>query len=434
MKRIFSFVIILLFFLANISTAAAQSLDINAISYILIDSKSGQVLYEYNSNKQGVYPASTTKIMTAILALEKGNLDQMMTASQAAIYDIGKDGMNIGIMPGEQMSMENLLNAVLISSANEAANIIAENICSTRQEFVDLMNEKARELGAVKTHFVNPCGMHDDNHYTTASDLAKIARYAMSLPKYREIVKKTEYTLPPTNKHQSWPTLYTTNRLLRSKSNGLFEVNGIKTGYTGPAGQNVVASAVNEEGMELISVVLGVKEITNEKNAFTYSNILLEYGFKNFSLQKLVDANQIIANVPVEGAEEDTLLSLVADNEIKAVLPADSSSWNLSKKEYIKSPITAPVNQGDVLGYIEYEKDGVSLGKVNIVASRSVEMAPQAKLLDTAERTAQNPLFKQVVTIVAIILVLFIALRFTLRRISRQKRRRKYRYYDRHYK
>ncbi len=174
MKKPVYCIIILVVLLVNVCNVAAETPSIPEGSCILIDSKTGQVLFEKASDAKRLFPASTTKIMTAALALENGKLDAMMTASQEAIYDIGKDGSNIGIMAGEQLSLENLLKALLISSANETANIIAENLCATRQEFVDLMNQKARELGASDTHFVNPCGAHDDNHYTTAADLAKM--------------------------------------------------------------------------------------------------------------------------------------------------------------------------------------------------------------------------------------------------------------------
>ncbi|HBN84777.1 MAG TPA: D-alanyl-D-alanine carboxypeptidase, partial [Clostridiales bacterium] len=149
-----------------------------AEAYVLMDAKSGQVLASYQADKQ-LYPASTTKMLTAVVALENASLDMNMTATQGAVHDIGKDGMNIGIQAGEILRMEDLLHAMLIVSANETANIIAENISETRESFMDLCNEKAKEIGMVNTHFTNPCGMHDENHYTTAMDLGVLAQYAM---------------------------------------------------------------------------------------------------------------------------------------------------------------------------------------------------------------------------------------------------------------
>lgn len=193
----------------------AFSLGIEAESCILIDSRTGQVLYSQNADKSGIYPASTTKIMTAIVALENADLDHVMTASQAAINDIGEGGMNIGIMAGEKICFIDLLNAMLVCSANEAANIIAENVASSREEFISMMNKRATELGALNTNFVNTCGIHNSKHYTTARDMAIIARHAMTIPTFREIVKKDHYDMPITNKHEKWNTLYTTNKFLK---------------------------------------------------------------------------------------------------------------------------------------------------------------------------------------------------------------------------
>jgi len=429
MKKISTFLLILVVFKVHVLFATAEQLNINATSYILIDSKSGNVLYEYNANQQGVYPASTTKIMTAIIALENGNLDQIMTASPEAVYDIGKDGMNIGIMPGEEIRMENLLEALLISSANETANIIAENICATRKEFVDLMNKRARELGAVNTHFENPCGAHDDNHYTTASDMAKIARYAMTIPKFREIVAKTQYIMPSTNKHKDWPVLATSNKLLWREPTELFRVNGIKTGYTSQAGNNLVASGINSDGMELISVILGVKTPTSGTDVFNYSYSLLEYGFKNFTLKTVVNKNHVVATVPVaDSADEDSSLDLVARDSLECVLPVDIDIADISKKEYINENISAPINKGDVLGYIEYQNDGVIIGKVDLVASRDIEKKPEISLINSSKETGNNSIFIRILKNVFTVIILFAALRFTLRTISRRRRIRRRRY------
>jgi len=412
---IFTVIFIILFYPVAVF---AQTFNFEAESYILVDSKTGHVLYEHNSNKI-LYPASTTKIMTAILAFEKGDLDQVMTANKEAVYDIGKDGMNIGIMPGEEIRLENLLEAMLISSANECANIIAENICETRQEFVDLMNEKAKELGALNTHFKNPCGAHDDDHYTTAADLAKIASYAMKIQGFRDIVCKKSYQMPPTNKHSSWPELYSSNLLLRRMKSDLFEVNGIKTGYTGQAGQNLVSSAINNDGMELIAIVLGVKNPDKvKKNSYQYCYELLEYGFKNFSQVKIVESNDRIKTVQVEDAGENSSLDLLTADTLEFVLPNNEQWQNTIKpREVIVSSIKAPVNKGDVLGYIEYERNGVILGKVNLIASRTVEKF----VPEPPKAPEKNSTLKKVLTTIIIILLAFFMLRFILRRISRRR-------------
>lgn len=400
---------------------------LEADACILIDAKSGEVLFERNADRPRLYPASTTKIMTALLAIEKGNMDQIMVASEAAVNDIGKDGMNIGIMAGEELRLEKLLEALLIRSANETANIIAENLSSTRQEFVDLMNERARELGATGTHFVNPCGAHDSEHYTTAADLAKISRHAMTLPKFREMVAKTSFLMEPTNKHDSWPVLATTNNLLKKYNKSeLYTVNGIKTGYTVPSGHCLISSAVNADGMELITVVLGVRNEGSKDNVIKLTKQLFEYGFTRFSRVTLQMGNETVDQIPVEDAEDKNPLAVVTKGTLEYVLPTDPTQWNVVKKLHLRSPIQAPVNQGDLLGYLEYERNGSSIGRVDVVAGRSIKRMPQAEIIHTAQIVSRNPLLRNILIVTLITVAVFIPLRMVLRRISRRINSRRY--------
>ena len=409
----------------NVQAVKADNMNFLAQSYILVDAKTGQVLHEHNANDR-LYPASTTKIMTAVMALEKGNLDAMMVASQAAVFDIGRDGMNIGIVAGEEIRMGDLLNALLIRSANETANIIAENLAPSRAEFMEQMNKRAHELGATNTNFVNPSGKDSDrgdvNHLTTASDMAKIARHAMTIPKFRETVASKGFTMPASNKHQAsfWPAYSNTNKLLlfeRFKS-PLFEATGIKTGYTDRAGVCLVAGGANSEGMELISVILGVKNAPAD-SVFSYTKTLLEYGFKNFAMQKIVEQNQLVKNVPVADAADNATLDLISSKTLSSVLPLDKDAWNLVSRENINPEITAPVNQGDILGYIEYERNGILLGKVDIIAASTIEKSVKAKAGHTVKSAITAPAWKRIPTGILIMLLSFFSLRFILRRVSR---------------
>lgn len=426
MKKLLLFIIMTTILLSSTIMAEAQPLDINAKSYILIDSQSGQVLVKYNPDLK-TYPASTTKIMTAALAIELGDLNQMMTVNQSAIDDIGPGGMHIGLLSGEQLELRYLLDALLVRSANESAYVIAENLCSSRQEFYNLMNEKAKELGATNTNFLNPCGIDNgekgEKHLSTASDLAKIARYAMTMPHFRETVQKTIIKIPPTNKHSEEVIVGTTNRLLlydnsKYKSDYFTKITGIKTGYTDRALNNLVSSAVNDEGTELIAVVLGVE---NYDMVFEYSKELLEYGFKNYSVQPVVAPNSYIRSVPVSEASGNQNLNIIAAPEgLKSLLPNNSDYTDYEIEAYIAENIEAPVKKGDVLGFVEVKRNGVSLGKVDAVASRDVERlvssdGPQNVII----KTVTNPVMKKVTMGALIFLLMFIMLRFTLRRISR---------------
>ncbi len=419
MKRLLTLTIVLIVLLVNTSTVFAQAPQLDAGAYILVDLKTGEVLCEKNS-QIALYPASTTKIMTAILALEMGDLDQVMTASQSAIDDIGPNGSNIGIIAGEKICLENLLQALLISSANETANIIAEHISPSREEFISLMNRRAKELGATNTHFVNACGIHDEAHYTTASDLAIIAKYAMTIPKFREIVSTATYQMPTTNKHPEWPVLSNTNKLMISDRNDLYVINGVKTGFTGPAGYNLVSSATGSNGMELLAVVMSVKNEKASENVRTYSKELLDYGFNNFKQKTLVEKNGVYRNVRVEDAIDTFGLDLITSDSLICTLPKDDSLQKIKEIPHINDTISAPVNKGDIIGYVEYFKDDVSIGKVDLIAARDIALKPKPVTMSTRIKEAFDSLYVKISLGIAGFLIFFIILRKTLQRISRR--------------
>jgi D-alanyl-D-alanine carboxypeptidase (penicillin-binding protein 5/6) len=328
--------------------------------------------------------------------------------------DIGEGGMNIGIMAGEKICFLDLLNAMLVCSANETANIIAENTASSREEFISMMNERAKNLGATNTNFVNTCGIHDEKHISTAKDMALIARHAMTLPIFREIVKKDHYDMPPTNKHEIWNTLYTTNKFLKQtvKSDSNYDIIGIKTGFTTPAGHNLITGAVNSEGMELISVILGVKNETSWENVYLYTQELLNYGFSNYSIQTIINQDKVVYSTNIENAKDEPLLNLVAEKSVTCPLPKEDTGELIETKLHLNPVIKAPINKRDILGYIEFFKEGVLLGKTSVVAANSIEEAHKP---DTKIRIKSAWYL-----VIPAIIIFFNILRLTLRKISRK--------------
>ena len=190
----------------------SDSLNIYSEAVILIENTTGKTLYEKNS-EQKMYPASTTKILTAILAIENSSLDDLVTVSQTAISNIPSGYSSAYLSVGEEISVDNLLKVLLIHSANDAANVLAEHVSGSIDQFVNLMNEKTQELGCTNTHFVTTNGIHDDNHYTTAKDLSIIARYCMQNPTFRKYVSTPRCTIPATNKSQVSRMYRNKNRL-----------------------------------------------------------------------------------------------------------------------------------------------------------------------------------------------------------------------------
>ena len=345
--------------------------DLNADAYILIDRKTGQTICSKNPEMR-MYPASITKIITGILAIEMGDLSSLMTTSAAAIRDIGPGGSNIGMIAGENMRLDNLLDVLLVKSGNESANIIAENLCETREEFVELMNQKAIDLGATNTHFTNTSGYHEESHYTTAYDLAKIANYAMNNGKFREYVSKRSFVLSPTNKHAEWDRMWTTNQLLLEEGSKGYAITGVKTGYTTPAGYCLAASGIDNNDMELLCIVLGVRGDTSSASRFKIANDLLSYGFDNFRVSTFIRERDLVETISVLGGANVDTVDAVSDGTVKLFLPVDQEKWSISKVEYVRSEITAPVSKGEVLGYVEFRNNGKFAGRVNVVASENI--------------------------------------------------------------
>jgi len=342
----------------------------DADAYILIERRTGLTICAKNAEAR-LYPASTTKIMTAILALEMGDMDELMTASVRAVRDIGPDGSNIGIIAGEKMRLDNLLDALLVRSANETANIIAENLCDTRDDFIGLMNKKAAELGAHNTNFTNASGIHEPTHYTTAYDLARMANYAMDNTRFREIVAQRSIILAPTNKHSAWDRMNTTNNLLSDSSLRGFSATGIKTGFHSEAGYCIVASGKDDNNMELLCVVLGVRGTAagTSTRRFKIAADLLAYGFANFKTNTFIRDNELVGTVSVLGGEGLDTVDVVSNGTVRLLMPSEQTHWNVSRIEYIKSEIVAPVTNGDSIGYVEFRNAGEFAGKVNLTAS-----------------------------------------------------------------
>lgn len=353
-------------FITTSFAADTSAISIYSPSCILMEASSGKILYEKNAN-QVRYPASTTKIMTAILVLENCELTDVATVSRNAIHSIPSDYVMCNIKEGEELTIEQLLNVLLIPSANDAAVVLAEHISGSVSKFADLMNEKAKEIGCKNTHFVNPNGIHNKNHVSTAYDLALIGQYAMKNDTFRRIVKKTQYTLPATNKYTKEDrTFKTTNDLLikntsKSKNNYYYpDAIGIKTGYTGEAGNCLVAAA-KKDNMEVISVVLGAdftKDGLSEK--FLDTITLLNYAFDHYAIQTLQEKNSVLQEVEVGSATKETknLKVLVKDN-IETLVEKNADSQTLNPEISI-GKLKAPVSAGSTVGTITYTIDGKS--------------------------------------------------------------------------
>lgn len=367
--KILATMLILLFCLQSF----AYAVSVSAESAILVEVSTGRIIYEKESTKQ-MFPASTTKMMTAILVIENCDLQEIVTVSETALQNIPSGYVTCDLSVGEEISVNDLLYALMIPSANDAAFVLAEHIAGSVDAFSDMMNNKAREIGCTNTHFVNPNGIHDSRHYSTAYDLYLIAKYCMQNEIFRNIVSTKEYTLPATNKHEETNRSFkTTNDLLNSEKTNYYKTAiGIKTGHTSMAGYCLVSES-SRDGLDFISVVLN-GETDNKR--FQDAVKLFDYGYDNYTLTKVKEKNQLIETVEVENATKETMhLDLIIDEEITVINNKSITIDKIIPEIELNEEILAPINAGDVLGTIRYKVDDIEYS-AKLIAKNDVFEKP----------------------------------------------------------
>lgn len=402
---IFVLIFTFLFCLFNFASAEEiTDLEIHSPSVLLVDSKTDQILYKKNAEEK-MYPASTTKLMTAILVMENCNLTDKVTVTKAAIDKVPVSYATAELRAGETLTVDELLQVLLVPSANDAANVFAYHISGSIEDFAVLMNEKAKELGATNTHFVNPSGVHDEDHYSTAYDMYLIGKKANSFTRIQEIAKQTECSLPnlPDGRERKFKT---TNSLIKEDHPYYYEyATGLKTGYTDPAKSCVIAKA-NKDDRELFCVVLGGEKIDSKS---TYRdvdcNTLFEYGYNDLEQQSICKKDEVIDNTKLENIPEILIDSdLVFDTDLnlwvdKNHQPTMSIVWN--------NEIKRPIQKGTELATVTYLVNGETYS---------------AKIL-AGEYILDKNVFNYIFIIMMVILGLFI-----LKKIlgaSKKKRRKK---------
>ena len=383
--------IFILFFLiitvlfTNLKIVYATDNDTNAPEItsgaaILIDNKTNRILYDKNASER-MFPASTTKIMTAILVLENCELDETVTASYDALMHIPEGYVTAEIQGEEQFTVEQLLEMLLVLSANDAANVLAEYVGGSIESFVSMMNTKANELELTDTHFTNPYGLQEDNHYTTAYDLAKIMQYCIQNDDFRRIAGSVSCSIPATNK--SGVRSYTsTNQLVLPDSPNYYSYVTVgKTGFTTEAGRCLVSCAYRND-IELTCVILGgTLSSDGISSRFIDSITLYEYGFNHFSLKNIANPGDIITSIEVTNATLSTKsLDLAFVNSIHALVNNSDLETNYIPEIELNENISAPIAEGDVLGKAIYTIDGISY-ESDIVATHNVESSQLFQLI-----------------------------------------------------
>ncbi len=430
---------LLLFLLPLCSPAqAVENPTVAAKAAFLAERNTGDILFAYNEDAQ-LPIASTTKIMTVMLAIEaceRGDisLDDMVLVSEDSQYDLAADGSSQNIQPGEIISLKDLLYCALVASANEACNIIAEHVSGNIPDFIALMNTRALELGCTNTNFVNTHGLPNDAHYSSARDLYLIARQAMTLETFATICRTGSYTVPATNLSGA-RSFNSTNKLLTDESGvyGYEYANGIKTGSTNAAGYCLVSSATKDD-VDLICVVLGAATVEKEDGSwvtesFTESRKLFQWAFDNFGWQQILRTSDLVTEVPVYLGDGADTVVLRPEENVSAYLPNDFDTSLLQSHVTLYNDdgtenfaVTAPVAAGAVLGEMTLEYGDYSFGPVKLVANRGVELSKLRYMSVQVKQTLGKPLVRILILVLVLFFLAYIVFVILYNRRRRQRR------------
>lgn len=417
-------IITILFFNLFISSSFASPIepDISAEAAILIEIDSGEILYEKNANAP-MYPASTTKIMTALLALEHLNLEDKITVPE----DMGPaDGSAMYLLPGEVFTVRELLDGLLVKSANDAAVLLARTISGDIQSFATLMNQRAKDIGCTNTSFANPNGLHDPSHTISAHDMALIAREAMKNATFRELVSQVNVTLDETPQTPEKRYFRNTNRFLWSTSKIIYNneyipikyevVDGIKTGYTGEAG-NCLVSSGKKNNIRVISVVFKASGY----DVYRDSRLLLDYGFDNFEKKTLIKKDTVLGSQPINYSSQG---SLEYGTKEDFVVPYLKSSLPVYNTKIMLNDLKLPISKGDIVGKLVISNDK-STNELTLFALNNVESIFNLNFIKQIFTYNSSSILKYLGYSLSSLFVLFIGFRYYVycKRKKRLKRK-----------
>ena len=399
---------------------------------LLVELNSNTVLYALDATERN-YPASLTKIMTCMLAIENGNMEDMVTVSENALANLHAAGSTAELQVGEEMSLRNLLYCLMISSGNDAANVIAEHIGGSIPEFVDMMNSRAAELGCTRTNFANPHGLHDENHYTTAQDLYRIVTEAMKYPLFLEITNTPDYVVPATNLSEE-RTLRTTNMLISTAGNNSWKYSkaaGIKTGFTTPAGRCLISTA--EDGdMKLLGIIMGAETAQDAlgdysvQRSFPECINMFEYGFHTFSFSTVLTTLYPIAEIQVNQSAGSQTVALAPTEPIRTLVEAGVEQKDLDLDiRLVADSVTAPVEAGEILGEVTVSYNGRILGTCPLGAITSVARSEITHQVEEVKTSVANNWWKWLLFIPLGLAALLIIVIILLQVYRRRQRRRK---------
>ncbi len=426
---------------SQVSAAAVTftpNFTVESEAAVLINLDKDVIVYEKNPTKK-MYPASLTKIMTAIVVLDHiKDLDNTEIEAPLVVFDdlYGKNPSSVGYSRGEIITARDLMYSMLMASACESAGILAYHVGGESiPNFIDMMNQKAKEIGCTGTNFANPHGLFDENQYTNAYDMALIAKYAVdNYPKFVEIATTTEFTLSATNYHgEGWATIHHTNAMTLKGEYYYEPARGLKTGTLDESGRCLAAMA-SRDGNNYLLVTLGAPMYDAEgyKAYGQYSDHekIFEWAFNTFSYEKILSTTDEITEIPVKLGDNAEHVLLVPDDDFYTLWPNTLDTASLKKeintKGYLDSDgaVTAPVEKGTVLGTYTLSLSGETLCTVNLVARDSVELSQLDYNIMKAKAFVGSFWFKLAIVIAAALIVLYVAV-YILATKKRKRRMKK---------
>lgn len=344
-----------------------KSVNIKSPYAILMDADSGNILYSQGENER-IYPASTSKILTAIVAIENSDPTDQVTVSQNALKGQENNGAHVGLKAGEVMSMNDALYAMMLDSANDAAIAIAESISGSEEEFAKLLNKKAKELKLENSHFVTPNGLFDEEHYTTVKDLALITKYAMKNEEFMEIFSAYKHIMEPTNMRSNPLDIYTSHKMTIYKSMEYEGVIGGKTGYIEESKCNVVTAAERND-IKLLCVTAKCDSIIDSYND---TAALFDAGFTNYmSAEVSPSSSQKSFQNMIENGDYAMRHSSAESEKIKVVIPKTADNKDISFKT-TKVKTSFPIKEGSTTGKIQAVYNGNVVGTMDIIADKDM--------------------------------------------------------------
>ncbi|MFD3157612.1 D-alanyl-D-alanine carboxypeptidase family protein [Haloimpatiens sp. FM7330] len=416
MKKFISFFtifFILAFSFTNIVQAKPTPPKVSADGAVILDATTGQILYSKNADT-AYPPASTTKIMTALLTLENCSLDEEVV--------IGKnppraDGSKIYIYEGEKLTVKQLLYGLLLSSANDCAEALAEHIGGSIEGFASMMNERAKELGCENTNFVNPSGLYDDKHRTSAKDLALILQELTTHSEFKQIATTSSYKILPTNKCSDEKPLWNENRLIQKYSKYYYApAEGGKTGYTVQSLHSYVASASKNNHRLIVTLVHDGK-----KTFFKDSVALFNYGFENFELKKLYSKGDIVDTYKIS---DETNIPLIANKDFYYVKEKGDTNTPQTKITNNSDLDSKTIKKGDIISKCKITYKNQSLGTVQLTSGRDYEPKRTFLFNNTTSSNDKSNISKYIIGSLVIISAAFIFILLMIKKHKKRKRKK----------